>query len=117
MNKWCIEWHSGTWKTSMTTLLDNAGVIKRFGEYFHYLEKWESFPSIDACAPEELQEIRKQLFTLLMRRENHIRAVETKLPVIYERSPVTLLYTEATRIQQGYSGDLGALAQELLDVL
>ena len=69
MNKGCLEWHSGSWKTSLATLLHTQWQIHRVWEYFHFLESWDTVPWIDLqndhrCHISEFDETEFQLFLL-----------------------------------------------------
>lgn len=118
-NIFALEGPSWVWKTTLATELDRMWVAKRVGEYFHYVQAGETYPGIAPETDAALRGIRAQLYTLLHRREHAMIQIKASgdLPIITERSPLTLLYTEAARIHAWLLWDLPSLADELLALL
>ncbi len=116
-NIFALEGPSGIWKTTLASQLHKRWSAHRVGEYFHYISAWEEYPGIAPQTDIELQKIRSQLYTLLQRRELDILQAPIRSPIITERSPLTLLYTEAVRIHSWLLWDLPSLSSELLALL
>jgi len=118
MNKQiCLEWHSWSGKTSNAKNLEEKGIIKRFGEYFHYINEGEEYPGTNPKNERELMEIRKHLFELLERRDADILRYKENSPVLIERSPLSFIYTETLRIHTWLFWNLKTLAIQLQQVL
>jgi len=118
MNKQiCLEWHSWSGKTSNAKNLEEKVVIKRFWEYFHYINQDEEYPWTNPKNEAELMEIRGHLFELLKRRDIDILNYQQNDSILIERSPLSFIYTETLRIYKWLFWNLQSLATQIQQVL
>jgi thymidylate kinase len=110
-----IEWISGSWKTTISRMIQEKLWLSHVWESFHFLKNWENIPIVDENDAENTLERNHNFLLELEKRKNQFLLWEILLwnDIIMERTVLTLLYTELAIQNLWKYGDYDLLLKKI----